>query len=241
MAPPGSKRTEAGLPNHCATNGHKRQTPLSHHPALLTVCSDLRQIDTDVAFHEDISPMRGYKHFARYDWAVLFQPRHLLAGEPEPHLRPPCDGFDFDRCERRIPATTGTTSITRSSAPTRRRIEAIGMVWAPSPGSSNRHCTRERGPTVAQRRLFLTDWRKRRRQAQSFFFSRISMDQSAKPARHSPSTSGWPARSAASISAISRSQRAIHSAPFRRSTAISSNERPSASSFAVSPLSVCQR
>ena len=70
--------------------------------------------------------------------------------------------------------------------------------------------------------------------------SRSPTDRSAN-ARHSPSTSGWPPPSAVSISAISRRQRAIHSAPFRRSSAISSNVRPSPSSLAFLPLSVCKR
>ena len=50
-----------------------------------------------------------------------------------------------------------------------------------------------------------------------------------------PLTSGCPARSCASMSAISRRQRAIHAAAFRRSSAISSNVRPSPSSVAFLP------
>jgi Protein of unknown function (DUF3489) len=70
--------------------------------------------------------------------------------------------------------------------------------------------------------------------------SRNSPDQSAR-ARHNPSTSGCPARSRGSISAISRRQRPIHASAFRRSSAIASKVRPSPSRIACLPLSVFQR
>jgi hypothetical protein len=71
----------------------------------------------------------------------------------------------------------------------------------------------------------------------SFSISRSSVDQS-ESARHSPSTSGWPARSCAFMAAISWRQRSIHAGTFLRSSAISSKVRPSPSSVAFWPDSV---
>ena len=67
--------------------------------------------------------------------------------------------------------------------------------------------------------------------------SRSSPDQSAS-ARHSPSMSGWPLRSCDLTAAISRRQRAIHAGSLRRSSAITSNVRPSPSREAFLPDSV---
>src|ERR1019366_1728867 len=99
----------------------------------------------------------------------------------------------------------------------------------PSHGSLGRHAKpsprdptwAKRGATVANPRLTCN--------------SRNSADQSAS-ARHSPSTSGWPARIWDSTAAISARQRAIHAASFWRSAAISSNVLPSSSSLAFWPV-----
>ena len=54
-------------------------------------------------------------------------------------------------------------------------------------------------------------------------------------ARQSPCRSGWPARISASMAAISRRQRSIHTASWLRSFATTSKSRPSPSSFARFP------